>query len=471
MLPVALWKTQNSCVSPSSLLDTFPLLQGLVLWKDSKGINNHWLPEMIEVEIQQDGSVVVRELVHDEKTGRDSWKECKGTGPISPSVSAVVIESTKNSGVPLRRYRLDAVVSLIRDDLDRSCPEEVQAQEGPACHHVLHVRVPKTFKKQVIQQQLDEVKSYLSAKQIENISDMTLVGRTANREIFQRRCDYAQSRLDALDEKKAAESSWILVNGFIVSDTVIEDARAFHPKFKDPSLVIFRAVDDVAGVLDTSPNNKQKGKGKPRMPRGAKPVAVADIKILSDVIRTTSLTNGAKSPHAANQKSSTLPGNGDLVAFDAEFVAVAEEESMLTLTGSKVVLRETRHALARISVIDGRAGSTGAVIFDDHVQPNEEVTDYLTRFSGIVEDDLNPKRSKHHLITSRAAYLKLRCLVERGCIFVGHGLQQDFWTANLAIPASQIIDTVDLYHKKAQRFISLRFLTNFVLKRELLDIL
>ena len=157
-----------------------------------------------------------------------------------------------------------------------------------------------------------------------------------------------------------------------------------------------------------------------------------------------------------------------MVAFDAEFVAVAEEESMLTLTGSKVILRETCHALARISVIDGRAGSAGAVIFDDHVQPNEKVSDYLTRFSGIVEDDLNPKRSKHHLITSRAAYLKLRCLVDRGCIFVGHGLQQDFWTANLAVPPTQIIDTLDIYHKPAQRFISLRFLTNFVLKSEYL---
>jgi PAB-dependent poly(A)-specific ribonuclease subunit 2 len=58
-------------------------------------------------------------------------------------------------------------------------------------------------------------------------------------------------------------------------------------------------------------------------------------------------------------------------------------------------------------------------------------------------------------------------LVERGCIFVGHGLQQDFWTANLAVPANQIIDTVEIYHKPAQRYVSLRFLTNFVLKRDM----
>ena len=440
--------------------------EGLILWKESNRMNNHFLPEMIEIEIEKDGSVIIRELVHDEKTGRDSWKECKGSEPISSSISAVILQSADASGASLRRYRLDAVVSFVRDDLDRSCPEEIHQQAGPAGHHVVHVRVPTAFKKRVIEQQVDEVKRYLSTDQIENISNMTLAGRVANRESCQRRCDFAQSRLDALEEKRAGESSWILANGFVVSDTVVEDARAFHPKFKDPSLVIFRAEDDVAGMLDTSPNSS-KGKGKPKMQRSlAKPVILGDAKIPPDVIRTTSITNGAKSPYAANQQSASLPGKGDLVAFDAEFVAVAEEESMLTLTGSKVILRETCHALARISAIDGRTGTAGNVIFDDHVQPNEEVSDYLTRFSGIVEDDLNPKRSKHHLITSRAAYLKLRCLVDRGCIFVGHGLQQDFWTANLAVPPTQIIDTLDIYHKPAQRFISLRFLANFVLKSE-----
>jgi len=100
---------------------------------------------------------------------------------------------------------------------------------------------------------------------------------------------------------------------------------------------------------------------------------------------------------------------------------VQDEESALTEAGSKVVIREMRYAVGRISLIDCR---TKTVVIDDHVQPREQVKDYLTRFSGIVAKDLDPKQSPHHLIGTRAAYLKLRYLTDRGCIFVGHGLQQ-----------------------------------------------
>lgn len=104
-----------------------------------------------------------------------------------------------------------------------------------------------------------------------------------------------------------------------------------------------------------------------------------------------------------------LPGKGDLIAFDAEFVSVQHEDYFLTATGSKVVL-PGRNALARMSIIDCR---TGNVIIDDHVLPREPVVDYLTRFSGIVEEHLVPEKTPHYLITARHAYLKLRFLLER----------------------------------------------------------
>jgi len=71
--------------------------------------------------------------------------------------------------------------------------------------------------------------------------------------------------------------------------------------------------------------------------------------------------------------------------------------------------------------------------------------------------------------------------VDRGCIFVGHGLSKDFriiseWFTSLSpsnltgasidifVPPEQVIDTVDLYYLKGrQRRLSLRFLSWFVL--------
>ena len=154
----------------------------------------------------------------------------------------------------------------------------------------------------------------------------------------------------------------------------------------------------------------------------------------------------------------------DLIAFDAEFVQVQHEDSILTATGSKMILREGRSALGRMSLIDCM---TGRIILDDHVLPREPVVDFLTRFSGIKPSDLDPKATSYDLISAKRAYFKMRYLVERGCIFVGHGLSQDFLTVNIFVPPSQIIDTTDIFHLERRRLISLRFLVNYLLGRDM----
>ena len=114
-------------------------------------------------------------------------------------------------------------------------------------------------------------------------------------------------------------------------------------------------------------------------------------------------------------KSLELPKTGSLIAFDAEFVQVQNEESALTAAGSKVTTREGRNALGRVSLLDCE---TGKVIIDDHVLPREPVLDYLTRFSGIRPADLNPRTTSHRLISARHAYAKMRYLVERYVVHV-----------------------------------------------------
>ena len=105
-----------------------------------------------------------------------------------------------------------------------------------------------------------------------------------------------------------------------------------------------------------------------------------------------------------------MPGNGELVAIDAEFVCVQQEETLITSSGSKEITSEPRNALARLSIIHCQ---TNEVIIDDYVLPMEPVVDYLTRFSGIVQTDLDPNSSPHSLVTPQEAYLKVRLLMER----------------------------------------------------------
>ena len=127
---------------------------------------------------------------------------------------------------------------------------------------------------------------------------------------------------------------------------------------------------------------------------------------------------------------------------------------------------EGRSALARMTLLDCRHGRT-EVLLDDHVLPQEPIVDYMTRFSGIVPGDLDPLLSKRHLVTMRTAYCKLRLLVDRGCIFVGHGLETDFHVCNLYVPPSQIIDTLEIYSLPKARKIGLRFLVNYFLGKDM----
>ena len=356
---------------------------GLKFWRSTISTEDHWLPEIIEVELEEDGGVVVKQRKPGSDT-RDDWESFRGSSKIPSSIASLVSEKRKNTTTKKHRYQLDAVVSFVRDDMDSKLSDSLGDATG---HHVVHLRISKPYKKLLLSEQLKELKELASTNWTD--TKMFVADNNWDENMFEKRVEVVANALEAL-EGDDLQDSWVIANGYVVSDTVIEDARAFHVPFKEPCLVVYRAIDDDTKEDDLPPSD------------------VLNQAVPPEVMQTKSITDGRPPKYGADIDS--LPGKGDLIAFDAEFVSVQEEEATLTKLGSKVTLREVRHAVARISVIDCR---TGKPLIDDHVLPKEPVVDYLTRFSGIVAKDLDPKQSPHHLISTRSAYLKLRFLMER----------------------------------------------------------
>ena len=78
-----------------------------------------------------------------------------------------------------------------------------------------------------------------------------------------------------------------------------------------------------------------------------------------------------------------LPTPGTLIAIDAEFVSMQQEETEYRSDGTKKVLRPARLSLARVSVLRGDGPKEGVPFIDDHIHTSEIIVDYLTEFSGI----------------------------------------------------------------------------------------
>lgn len=228
-----------------------------------------------------------------------------------------------------------------------------------------------------------------------------------------------------------ASHMWVSLNDFHVQESTWQEVTDPFGGQQVPVLLFFRRTDGSAEANDLPV-------------RGAE---VLTAKEFAQIARAPSLQEVEGTPAALTlgakrftplDMSTEAPRPGMLLGIDAEFVAFSTAEKTVE-NGVEIVTRPARLGLARVSVVRGEGPRGVTCCLDDHVRAVEPVVDYLTRFSGVQEGDLDAQRSKHYLTNLKASYLKLRYLLDQGCVFVGHGLKKDFKMLNLLVPAEQMV--------------------------------
>ncbi|KAH7175699.1 ubiquitin carboxyl-terminal hydrolase-domain-containing protein [Dactylonectria macrodidyma] len=282
-----------------------------------------------------------------------------------------------------------------------------------------------------------------------NITVYSLIGVAINIESGQTQKSHLVSMVNVAHAEPVApaESQWHLFNDFHVRSVSTEEALAFNTSWKVPAVVAYQ-VKDANNKLDT------------------------DWKKNLD----TSILYQNLNPNPENEvktyqllKSETeAPGPETIIALDTEFVAVRQSEIEMNSDGERETIRPIVYALARASVVRGQGEDEGTPFIDDYIAIREPIVDYLTSYSGITEQDLDPRVSTHSLLPLKMAYKKLWILLNLGCKFLGHGLKQDFRVINIHVPKCQVIDTIDLFYLKSRlRKLSLAFLAWYLLKEDI----
>ena len=253
---------------------------------------------------------------------------------------------------------------------------------------------------------------------------------------------------------KSDEGEWVLINDFSLEVTKEAEVHRLYGERKVPCLLYYTQRSVV---------------------KDAKSKQLASSPVLTKSgFHSICEMSPLQGPHAKlfTKKFTPLsqaetPQKGSLYAIDAEFVALSKAQTEIKPDGSETVTRQARLGLARVSVVRGDGPNMGVCCIDDYVRTVEPVHDYLTRFSGLVKGDLDSSTSKHHLTTLKNTYLKLRYMVDMGCRFIGHGLQNDLRMINIILPPEQVIDTVKIFRLKNQRLLSLRFLASYLLSKDI----
>jgi len=181
--------------------------------------------------------------------------------------------------------------------------------------------------------------------------------------------------------KNRDQSRWHLFNDFSVYPISRDEALDFSPTWKMPSVICFQRKAE-GNIFENSWREHM------------------DTSLLHyEYIHNERPRNiPTESAYRLLNADTEKPVAGTLVALDAEFVALQQEEIEVKADGSREVVRPSRSGLARVSVLRGSGLEEGVPFLDDYIATKEPVVDYLTDYSGIHPGDLDVRLSKHNVI-------------------------------------------------------------------------
>ncbi|KAM9492886.1 LOW QUALITY PROTEIN: RNA exonuclease 5 [Salvelinus alpinus] len=149
-----------------------------------------------------------------------------------------------------------------------------------------------------------------------------------------------------------------------------------------------------------------------------------------------------------------MPGSEGFVCTDSDDCVT--DSSPLYGLDCEMCLTERGNELTRISLVDSR----GSCVLDELVKPPNRILNYLTQFSGITRAILQPITT-----TLREVQSKLKKVLPRDAVLVGHSLENDLSALNLIHP--HVIDTSLLYRREFGQRFKLKVLAETVLKKQI----